>query len=116
MARILVVDDDAEIRGLLTHVLGRAGHEITEATDGNMAIRLHKEAPADLVITDLLMPGKGGIELIVELHRDFPDLKIIALSGTEYLDLACELGAACAFSKPTPTEQILKAVRDLAPA
>jgi len=79
--RTLIVDDDASVRTLLRQTLARAGYEVSEARDGNEAIRVFKAAPAQLVITDILMPEKDGIEAIREFRRTNPGVKIIAISG-----------------------------------
>jgi len=74
MARILVVDDDDQIRTLLRVTLEREGHEVFEAPDGNVALSLYHQNPADLVITDIIMPEKEGIEMIMELRRSDPEV------------------------------------------
>ncbi|HEY9014898.1 MAG TPA: response regulator, partial [Gemmatimonadales bacterium] len=81
MSRIMVVDDDAAIRRTLSLMLERAGFEVVLASDGAEAIRLWRERRGDLVITDLHMPRKDGIETIVELLYHSPDVRIIAMSG-----------------------------------
>ena len=79
---ILVIDDDAAMRGYLRIVLEREGYEVAEASDGNEGIAAcHGGALPDLVLTDLVMPNKGGLETIRELKRDYPDLCIVAMSG-----------------------------------
>ena len=115
MARILVIDDEYTVRGVLRRLLERAGHEVAEASDGNEGIDLCRQAPPSLVITDIIMPGKEGIETIRELHRDFPQIKIIAISGSGYRYLGCaeEFGALRTFSKPLDGEKLQKAVKEL---
>jgi len=81
MARILVIDDDIQILEMLGQTLEREGYEVVDALDGKEGMRLYREAPTDLVITDIVMPEKEGVETIMELKRDFPDVKIIAMSG-----------------------------------
>lgn len=81
MPLILIIDDDDQIREMLRQMLERAGYEVTDAPNGKVAMKLYREQPADLIITDLIMPGKEGIETIIELRRDFPEVKIIAISG-----------------------------------
>lgn len=81
MAKILIIDDDPALRGTMRKILARAGHDITEAEDGDAGLRqVAAEAP-DLVVTDLLMPEKEGIETIQELTERFPDIRILAVSG-----------------------------------
>ena len=119
MARILIIDDDDQFRRMLRNMLERAGHEVGEAPDGNVGIRFYRENHSDLVITDLIMPEKEGLETIQELRRDFQDIKIIAISGggqfgpENYLYLAKKLGAHRTFTKPIEREALLGAVKDL---
>jgi len=94
MSRILIIDDDAQILKMLRQILEREKYHVTEASNGKEGLRLYRENPADLVITDIIMPEKEGIEIIIELKRDYPDVKIIAISGggrinpEDYLDIA----------------------------
>ncbi len=119
MARILVVDDEIEIRQLLRQLLEREGYEVIEAPDGDVAVRLFRENPADLVITDIIMPEKEGIKTIFELRHDYPGVKIIAISGGSrvepqaYLDTAEAFGAIRSFVKPFSTREMIEAVREL---
>jgi len=118
-ARILIMDDDAQIREMLRQLLERAGYEVAEAPDGRQGIRLYRQAPADLVITDIIMPEKEGLETIRELLRDFPDVKILAISGggrvlaDEYLRLAKQFGAERTLAKPFDQKELLEAVHEL---
>jgi CheY-like chemotaxis protein len=118
MARILVVDDDRQIRSAFKRVLEGEGYEVAFAEDGIQGLRLYREAGADLVITDLFMPRGGGVELIMALKRDHPDVNIIAISGggptfsaESYLDVAESIGAARVFTKPVGRFELLAAVR-----
>jgi DNA-binding response OmpR family regulator len=119
MARILIIDDEPSVRELLCSMLMEEGHEVVEAADGKAGMRVFQESPADLVITDLIMPEKEGIETIMELRRDFPDVKIIAMSGggiiqaRDYLGMAQGMGAHRVFEKPFGIAEMLQAVRDL---
>ena len=119
MARILVIDDEEEIRTILRQTLEGAGYEVTAVPDGNEGLKQYSLNPADVVITDLVMPEKEGIETIMDLKRSFPGVKIIAISGgghvgpEEYLRLAIGLGAQKALSKPFGLGDLLKAVREL---
>ena len=119
MARILIIDDDVQILDMLRQTLELKGYEVVDATNGKEGIRLYRENPADLIITDIIMPDKEGIETIIELKRDFPDVKIIAISGggrigpEGYLSMAKKLGARYTFSKPVKREELLAAVREL---
>src|SRR5688572_234064 len=81
MQRILVIDDDEQVRALLYEILDRAGFKVVEATNGVEGLKLYRAQPADLVITDLIMPEKEGVETILELRREFPDVRVVAISG-----------------------------------
>ncbi|MFO7598523.1 MAG: response regulator [Candidatus Desulfacyla sp.] len=119
MARILVIDDEPSVRELLYAMLIDEGYEVVEAADGKAGMRLFRESPVDLVITDLIMPEKEGIETIMDLRRNFPDVKIIAMSGggiiqaEDYLGMAQGVGAHRVFEKPFGVSDMLKAVREL---
>jgi len=120
MKRILVIDDDVQMRLMLRRILERAGYEVVDASDGNEGIRLYHQAPTDLIMCDIIMPEKEGVETIIEFRRDFPDAKIIAISGggrgikpANCLDAIDRLGADCAFSKPFDRKEILDAVQGL---
>ena len=119
MARILIIDDEPQIRSMLTLMLERVGYEIVEAPDGVAGIKIYRQHPADLIITDLIMPNKDGIGMIIDLKKEFPDVKIIAMSGgglnkpDGYLKGAKKLGAACTLTKPIDREEMLKAVREI---
>jgi CheY-like chemotaxis protein len=118
MAHILVIDDDDSIRIALRKMLEGDGHVVVEAADGAEGMRLYWESPTDLVITDILMPEKEGFEVIRELRRTNPDVKIIAVSGNitrggpDFLPQASDMGAAYTLPKPFTREQLLGLVRD----
>ena len=119
MARILVVDDEVQIRILLRELLQQEGYDVEEARNGEVALEIMRKKPVDLIIMDLLMPNKEGIETIREVHQHFPGLKIIAISGggrlgpDTYLKMAKGMGALRTFKKPIPQNELLEAVRDL---
>ncbi len=122
MPRILVVDDEEQIRRILRTTLERAGHEVDTAADGNEAVAAYDPARHDLVITDIVMPEKEGIATIQELHQANPDVKIIAISGggrispEEYLDWARRFGVHRTFTKPIDRDDLLRTVAELAGA
>ena len=122
MARILVVDDDEQIRILLDLALSRDSHEVVTAENGVVASRVQRERPADVVIMDIIMPEKEGFETIIEFRRDYPETKIIAISGggrlgpDQYLKLAKTMGADFIFEKPLPLVQLREAIHSLVPA
>jgi CheY-like chemotaxis protein len=120
MARILVIDDDSFVRSLVTRVLGREGHEVVSAEDGIAGLSLFKSDPFDLVITDILMPEKEGIELIMELREASPDLPVLAISGggpqtgpAGPLHDAKLLGADASLAKPFEVEALSRVVAEL---
>lgn len=119
MARILVIDDDTAVRATTARILRRAGHFVQEAEEGEQGLRYYREAPFDLVITDLYMPGKEGIETIMELRAERPDLPILAVSGGLLGDIHGPLGdaelfgASASLAKPFTTEELQEAVRRL---
>ena len=119
MKNILVIEDDDQIRALLRQILEREGYRVSEAPNGEKGIKLYRQQPADLVITDLIMPEKEGIETIIELKRVYPEVKILAISGGGkvnpeiYLDMAEKLGATYAIKKPFGRGEILEAVHNL---
>ena len=119
MARILVIDDEPEMRTLLRQILEKVGYEVVDASNGRQGLSRYSEKPADLVITDLVMPEKEGIETIMDLNRRFAGVKIIAISGggqvgpRDYLRLARELGALKTFAKPFSIGDLLKAIQEL---
>lgn len=119
MARILLVDDDEQFRTMLCITLQRMGHEVSEAADGSIALRLNKEDGFDLVMVDMIMPDKEGMETITEMRRLRPDLKIIAMSGGgrmnshDILALAAGIGANKTLAKPFSQESLVAALQAL---
>jgi DNA-binding NtrC family response regulator len=115
MARILIIDDDDTLRGIIVKSLTHAGHQVTNTNNGRKGVELFRQDPVDLVITDMVMPEQEGMETIKILHREYPDLKIIAMSGgldgsQLYLDLTRRLGAACTLPKPFTLQQLKEAI------
>lgn len=116
MARILVIDDEPLICSMLDVRLSRAGHNVMTAPDGREGVALYRKDPADVVITDIMMPEKDGLETIGELRQANPDLKIIAISGgsrilnADFLEAASLCGAAAVFQKPLDHHQLLQAI------
>ncbi|HKI48383.1 MAG TPA: response regulator [Desulfobacteria bacterium] len=116
---ILVIDDDENIRLLLRAILEPEGYQVVEAPDGDKGVKAYQKNPTDLVITDLIMPGKEGIETIRDLRREFPNVKIIAVSGggrigpDSYLKMAKGVGALCTLSKPIDRSGLLNAVKEV---
>jgi len=121
LAHILIIDDDPIIRAYLRAVLeGEDGHRLQEAQNGDEGIQLYRKHPFDLVITDILMPVKDGVELILEMTESFSNVRIIAMSGggrgldaTFNLDMAKDFGAMRVLTKPFSAEDLRSAVADL---
>jgi DNA-binding NtrC family response regulator len=119
LARILLVDDEEIVLRLFETVLELDHHDVTTAGNGNGALAAIAKEPFDLVITDLVMPDKEGIETIVEILKLRPNLPIIAMSGggrgnaADYLDMAAKLGARKTLAKPFSTQALLDAVNEV---
>ncbi|MBA3012589.1 MAG: response regulator [Proteobacteria bacterium] len=117
--QILVIDDEKSICSLLRQLFERQGYQVLLAGNGNAGIQLFKENPVDLVIVDLIMPEKDGIETIRELKLLDADIKIIAISGGGvirpdlYLKLARKFGAIYSFQKPIQNDEMLAFVKNL---
>lgn len=120
MARILLFDDDHDLRGVVKSILEEAGHDVQDACNGLAGLEMYRTDPTDIVITDIRMPEKTGNEAILELRSEFPDVKIIAISGggsvgvEMYMRVAKKLGADTAIAKPFAPDELLSAVRALA--
>jgi len=119
MARILVIEDDEIVRGVVRRVLQSKGFDILEAMDGKVGVEVFQTESPDLVITDIVMPNKEGLETIRDLRRLDPDVKIIAVSGggrntpDDYLILAEKFGAARTFEKPFEWDDLVEAIDEL---
>jgi CheY-like chemotaxis protein len=119
MARILLIDDDAALRSLLSLTLTHFGHTVIEARHGKEGLRLFPHARADLVLTDLMMPEMEGIELMMELRKKQPPVKVIVMSGggrygaAEYLRMVTMMGAAKVLTKPFSQETLLAAIQEV---
>lgn len=119
MARILVIDDDDTIRLSVRMALEDAEHSVDEASDGAAGMARLKVQPADLVVTDIFMPEKEGLETIDEIRHYYPDMKIIAISGggrmepQDYLEIARQLGADRTLLKPFDIQLLVDTVAEL---
>lgn len=118
--KILIIDDDIQIRKVIRKSLEREGHSVIEATNGVEGIETYRKQPTDLVITDIIMPEKEGIETIKDISREFPGIKIIAMSGgshhlapTLMLEVARCLGAIRTLTKPFTYEELIEAVNSI---
>ena len=121
MARILVIDDEEPIRILLRVMLKQFGHTVIEARGGTEGLALFPHAHFDLVITDIVMPDMDGLEVLRELRRMAPSVKILAITGGDvergavYLNTARLMGAATVLAKPFGAAQLRAAVNELLP-
>jgi len=119
LARILLIDDEAAIRKVVRRMVEGAGHQLLEADDGEVGMRLLAEHRPDLVITDLFMPGQDGIVTVRRIRKEFPDVKVIVVSGgdsTGRLDLRKDaevLGAMASLRKPFAAADLLRAIREV---
>lgn len=114
---ILIVDEDESERGMIADLLGSAGYEVREARNGKQAMaQITADAP-ELLLTDIVMPEKDGLELLQEVRQRYPNIVTIAMSGTtradRYLDIACLLGAKGTLEKPLSIDQLLRVLREL---
>ncbi len=118
MSMILVIDDEPQIRFLFREALESAGHVVLEAADGETGMRIVKERSPELVVTDILMPGKDGLELIPEIQAYAPQLPVIAISGGTYggpldvLKMARHFGARRTFWKPFRFKDVVSAINE----
>lgn len=118
MARILVVDDDEMVRDAIASALRRAGYTVDEASNGREAAERFQSQPADLVITDILMPERDGLETIMTLTRDTGGVPIVAMTGLSsrsalYLEMARTFGAVRVLEKPFELTELVDVTREL---
>ena len=132
MARIIVIDDEKDIRNVLKEVLERAGFDVEIAGNSDEGLELLREKGADLVITDIIMPGKDGVDTVYNIRREFPNTRVIVISGggnvapleyeptaiktTAYLASAFAAGADVTLAKPFDRGELLNIVNKLVPA
>jgi DNA-binding response OmpR family regulator len=120
MKIILVIDDDEDVRSCIRNILEHSGYSVLVAENGKVGIDICRHNPVDLVIVDLFMPEKEGIETIIELRKEYADLKILAISGgipgygpDHFLHIAQKLGADGTLDKPFNMQQLLSKVENL---
>jgi CheY-like chemotaxis protein len=119
MHEILIIDDEPSIRKMLKKLLEKNSYQVWETNDGKQGIESYRENNPDLIITDLIMPEKEGLETIRELKKIDPDVKIIAISGgglvdpKMYLNMASKFGAVRTFTKPVDNEILLSAIAEI---
>lgn len=116
--RIMIIDDDPMQLQLLSGFLESEGYDVEKAWDGEEGLRLFNENPHDLVITDIMMPNKSGIAVVMELTKKYPDVKIVTITGElpgdqqDFLRMTKILGASVALRKPLVRNSLLRAVED----
>jgi DNA-binding response OmpR family regulator len=129
MTRVIIIDDEEDIRIVLKEIFVREGFDVGVASDGTEGLNLVRETGADVVITDIIMPGKDGVETAYDIRMEFPNTKIIVISGggntgpleyepsaiatSSYLASAESIGADMTMTKPFDRKELVKAVRDL---
>lgn len=118
---VLVIDDDHESREVIAELLKQKGHVVFLAADGIEGLEIARRKGVDVAVTDIVMPRRDGLETIQELRRDFPEMRIVALSGGvagqgqhNYLTIASALGADAVMSKPVDVPRFLDTVTELA--
>jgi CheY-like chemotaxis protein len=119
MSRILVIDDDQQIRELIREILERASHSVFEADNGVAGLQKMAEETVDIVVTDIIMPDKDGLETITELRKSYPEVRIIAISGggrrvnRDYLPTAQAFGADLVLYKPFRPQDVMDAIDEV---
>jgi DNA-binding response OmpR family regulator len=118
MARILLIDDDDSLRTVLTKALGHAGYEVFEAGDGLQGLEVFRAIDVDLVVSDMVMPVQEGVETILKMRRERPDVPIIAISGGVtnsklYLQIAGKMGADRVLPKPFTPQELIRTIEEL---
>ena len=117
-SRILVVEDDESVRRFLRQALENAGYQVIVGKDGHEGLSLYRENPTDLIITDIVMPGMDGLGVIMEILSEFPESRLIAISGGndqathEMLHMAVKFGACRTIQKPFSVSVLLDTVRE----
>ncbi|MBT4269660.1 MAG: response regulator [Deltaproteobacteria bacterium] len=119
MTKILIIEDDNDFRQMLHLTLKHNGYDVIEAADGQKGVELYYEEKPDLVITDIFMPGKEGVETVIELRESNPNIKIIAISGAvthsklNFLSEMQDIGVQKVFEKPFKSEDFLAGIKEL---
>lgn len=113
---VLVIEDDSQVRDFIRISLQAAGFQVTDADNGAEGIGLYRQAPQDLVITDMLLPVTSGLRVIQELTAEFPGVKVIAITGEsvgpDYLSLANQYGATRTLKKPFGPRELVRLVEN----
>ncbi len=123
MAHILIVEDEPSVRAMLRESLAAEGHDVDEAANGREGLASMENRPAEVVITDILMPEKEGLQFIKDLRQGYPDTRIVAISGGApglqsgcNLELASMFGAHVTCAKPVDIDALLMMIRSFAPS
>jgi DNA-binding response OmpR family regulator len=119
---VCVIDDDEQVRATLAEILRRSGYHVVLASDGDMGLEVVEQSGAAIVVTDIVMPNREGIETIREIRRSFPAVRILEISGggsksssADFLELAYALGADDVLAKPFRMAELLHKVGKLTP-
>jgi len=116
MTRILVIEDEDMVRTTIKQILEKAGYDVDVAVNGKLGLEQQERNPADIVVTDIIMPEKDGVETTIEIRSRYPDTKIVAISGggrvrnLSFLEHAKQMGADVILPKPFTREELLGAV------
>jgi CheY-like chemotaxis protein len=112
---ILVVDDDHQVQYVLKRTLEMGGYDVRVADDGNAAMTAIRHHPADIVLLDILMPDKDGLETVLQLKREFPKTAIVAMSGAtfDFLSTAQKFGAQYKIQKPIHPEKLIALIEQV---
>lgn len=120
---VCVIDDDEHVRATLAEILRRSGYDVVLASDGDVGLQMVETKRPDIVVTDIVMPNREGIETIREIRSRFPNVRILAMSGggskstsTDFLELAYALGADDVLAKPFRMAELLHKMGKLVPA
>jgi CheY-like chemotaxis protein len=120
MSRLLLIEDDVSLRRMLAQMLTRNGYTVSEARNGRVALKVLAETPVDIVVTDMIMPEMEGVETIRHLRREYPSIKIVAISGggissaDSYLEIAKKMGVHRTLAKPFTPDELMTAIREAA--
>ena len=118
MAKILIIDDDPTILGVFKRFLEAKGHSVDVAANGQEGLDIVSKTPMDLIVTDIMMPDKDGLEVLIDMRKDHPDVPVIAISGgmhvmpIDFLPLAKKFGACKVLYKPIELEDLHAAIEE----
>lgn len=115
-AQILIIEDDTAVREGVAKVLSRAGYSVLKSSNGREGLEILEKEPCDIVLTDIIMPEMEGIETITRIAKQYPGLKVVAMSGggrlgnTDFLKVASQIGAVDTIAKPATAKQLLETI------